>query len=164
MYAIEHNGLAIGPSGPITDVDGVKLEASDVNAYNKALEAQELQRIKTGPERLMLYVKHPDPNKMVFDREGNWTVTTWLGTHVGIAWVTQRYRMGFGHRSYRRAITARIEVLMDGEAGESGLTKWVDYHGWYYESSGDYCRLKRAKVQGVRDEGARGEVFRVVGR
>lgn len=145
MYAIQHNGLAIGPDGLIADADGVRLEAQHADEYNKAIEVQELAWIKTGPDRLMLYVKHPSPTKTVFDREGNWTVTTWLGTHVGIAHVTQRYRMGFGFHSYRRAITARIEVLMDGEAGERGLTKWVDYHGWYYESSGDYCRLKRAK-------------------
>lgn len=144
MYAIKHNGLAIGPDGPITDVDGVILEAKDADDYNKALAAQELTWIKSGPDRLILYVKRPDPAKTIFEREGNWQVTTWLGTHVGIAWVTQRYRMGFGG-SYRRAITARIEVLMDGEAGEREMTKWVDYHGWYFESSGDYCRLKRAK-------------------
>lgn len=145
MYAITHNGLAIGPDGPIADIDGVKLEAKDADEYNRAVEAQELQRIKSGPDRLFLYVAHPKSDKTIFDREGNWRVTTWLGTHVGIAHVTQRYRMGFGWGSYRRAITARIEVLMDGEAGERGLTKWVDYHGWYYESSGNYCRLKRGK-------------------
>jgi hypothetical protein len=37
--------------------------------------------------------------------------------------------MGFGRNSYRRAITVRIEVLMEGEAGARGVTKWVDYHG-----------------------------------
>lgn len=140
MYAITHEGIAYGPDGPIVDTDGVRLQAEDTAAYNKALETQELARIKSGPDRLMLYVAHPKPDKTIFEREGNWRVTTWLGTHVGIAHVTQRYRMGFGYGSYRRAITAKIEVLR-----EDGSTTWVDYHGWYFESSGDYCRLKRAK-------------------
>lgn len=140
MYAITHNGLAIGPDGPITDVDGVKLEARDVGEYNRALEKQELERIKTGPDRLMLYVKPPTRETM---HDLNWSVTTWLGTHVGIAYVTRRYRMGFGFNSYRRAITAKVQVWKGGIVG--GELEWVDYHGWYFESSGDYCRLKRSK-------------------
>lgn len=129
-YAFVHEGKAYGPSGIIKDVEGTPLEAQDAGEYNKTLEAQEIAWLKSGPEKVMLYVRHPEQEA--------WSITTWLGTVVSDGAVFgQRQVTGFqGYYrggSYRRSVTCRI---FD-----------VKYHGWFYESSGDYCRLKRAKVQ-----------------
>jgi hypothetical protein len=59
-------------------------------------------------------------------------VGTWLGGFQTPAWIGQSHHIGFGG-STRRPITCRIFGVL--------------YHGWYYESSGSYCRLKRAKRQ-----------------
>lgn len=132
MYAIQHNSLAIGPDGPIVDVDGVKLEAKDADAYNKSVEAQELDWLKTGPDKCTLYIK-----KKVVSKDGlsyQWWITTWPGTEVGQAFCSDRHYMGFQAyhgRSYRRSVSVRLYG--------------VQYHGWWMESSGDYVRLKRAK-------------------
>lgn len=92
------------------------------------LDEEMLRWLKTGPEKVVLYVKHPTADK-------GWRVTTWLGTVVGTAYCTVRYRIGFGG-GYRRAICTKLQ-MEDGS--------WWPYHGWYYESSGDYCRLRRGK-------------------
>jgi len=60
-------------------------------------------------------------------------VRTWLGTSVATnVHVGTKANSGF-NGAYRRAISCKIFG--------------VQYHGWYYESSGDYCRLKKAKKQ-----------------
>lgn len=140
MYAITHNGKSYGPDGVITDTSGTMLDANDADAYNKALEAKELEWLKTGPENLFLYVKHPTktfngPGMCgPIDPDYWWKVTTWLGTVVcKHAFVGPRRHIGFGYKTYRRAMTAIIYG--------------VKYHGWYFESSGCYCRLKKAKRQ-----------------
>lgn len=139
-YAITHNGVAYGPCGKITDVEGTPLNPEDTDAYNKEVEKQELAWLRTHPEKVVLYVKHPTK---VFNGPGMcgpidsdywWKVTTWLGTVVcEHAFVGPRRHIGFGHNTYRRAMTATIYGVL--------------YHGWYFESSGCYCRLKKAKVQ-----------------
>ena len=58
-YAFVHEGKAFGPSGIIKDVEGTPLEAKDAGDYNKAVEAQEIEWLKTGPERVMAYVRQP---------------------------------------------------------------------------------------------------------
>lgn len=138
-YAFVHNGKAYSPDGLITDVNGVPLEAKDAEAYNKSLEEQELAWLRTHPEKLVLYIKRPV--KQLEGRTWNhidpdywWQVTTWTGTVVcECAHVGPRRRMGFGHYSYRRAVTAVIYGCV--------------YHGWYMESSGDYVRLRKGKGQ-----------------
>jgi len=142
MSLITHEGKVFSPDGVVPTVS-----PDEVDRVNQAMDANELAWIKTGPRNLFLYVKPPKEGASVYEREGNWRVTTWLGSHVGIARVTERYRMGFqGHfrgGSYRRAITAKVQVWKGGIVG--GELEWADYHGWYMESSGDYCRLKRSK-------------------
>lgn len=126
MYAITHEGKALSPDGLITDIEGTPLLAADPDAYNKALEAQELEHFKSGPERIMAYVRMPKDGQCA-------KVNTWLGTELGNAWLGHRAYVGFGMHTYRRAVTVRIFGTL--------------YHGWYFESSGDYCHLKRAKIQ-----------------
>lgn len=129
MYAIAYKGRAIGPSGEIKDINGVPLGAENVAEYNKALEDHEIEHIKTGPDRLFLYVtKKP----MTKDGSYQWRVTTWLGTDLGQGFCGERKYMGY-NRAYRRAITVRLFGVL--------------YHGWYMESSGNYCRLRKAKRQ-----------------
>jgi hypothetical protein len=96
---------------------------------NQEIEAKELEHIKTGPERLFLYVGQTT----IPGGRRYWSVTTCSGTCVGYAWLGERRYVGFGFKTHRRAITVRIFDTL--------------YHGWYFESRGDYCRLKRAKRQ-----------------
>lgn len=143
-YAINHNGKAYGPTGPITDINGTPLSPEDIDAYNRQLEAQELEHIKSSPEKLVLYIQHPDKDctqhtASAQENKGNmyYGVGTWLGTRVGNAWVGDRSISGFqGYYrggTYRRPVTTRVFGTL--------------YHGWWYESSGDYVRLKKAKRQ-----------------
>ena len=55
-YAINHNGKAYGPSGEIKDVEGTPLKPEGIDAYNKALEAKELDWFRTGPDKCVLYL------------------------------------------------------------------------------------------------------------
>jgi len=136
-YRISHNGKVYGPSGVLVDV-----QPEDVDTYNRQLEAAELEWLKTGPEKCTLYIQRPDMDctqhiASATERKGNmyYGVGTWLGTRVGNAWVGCRSHSGFqGYtRSYRRPVTVRIFGTL--------------YHGWWFESSGEYVRLKRAKRQ-----------------
>lgn len=107
---------------------------SDVDARNREIEAREIVWLRTGPDRVFLYVKEPP------DRDNDpraWYIQTWLGTVVSDA----RAEVGpsrslpcFGpFPSKRRSIVCRIFG-----------TRYV---GWYFESSGDYCRLRKSKRQ-----------------
>lgn len=132
-YAFSHEGKVFTPDGIVNGI-------GDTDRYNIELEAKEIAWLKTDPDKVFLYVKHPAKH---YDGLGNvppidvdyaWKVTTWLGTVVcSYAHVGQRKVMGFGFHSYRRAISAVIFGTL--------------YHGWYFESSGSYCRLTKAKNQ-----------------
>ncbi len=103
-------------------------EISDENAHNKELERIEVEWLKTGPERAFLYVSNipgsPYPK----------SITTWLGTVVSeSADFGSRVNVGFGFHTYRRS----VDCMIFG----------VRYVGWYMESSGQYCRLRKAKRQ-----------------
>ena len=106
---------------------------------NKAHEAKELDWLRTGPDECFLYIQQPDKEctqhiASANERKGNmyFGVGTWPGTRVGNAWVGNRAYIGF-HGAYRRPVTVRIFGTL--------------YHGWWFESSGDYVRLKKAKRQ-----------------
>ena len=131
-YAIEHNSTAYGPDGVIPGLEHVE-------DYNKKLEARELAWLQTHPDKICLYVVHPTkqfngPGMCgPIDPDYSWKLTTWLGTVVcPHVFMGAKQRIGFGG-SYRRALTATICGTL--------------YHGWYMESSGDYCRLRKAKRQ-----------------
>ena len=89
---------------------------------NERTERRQIAEMHRSPaDRVVLYVGR-DP----------WRVTTWLGTTVSSA-------VGVGHACTfpawgRPSIRRSIRCTIFG-------TRYV---GWYYESSGDYCRLKRA--------------------
>lgn len=142
MYAFVHQGKVFGPDGIIKDVEGTPLEAKDAEAYNKALEAQEIERIKSGPDKLFVYIGHKpmdsgDPHKTYGWGKDHHCVQTWTGAFLGWAWIGPKRKFpAFGNHSIRRAVTVRIFGVL--------------YHGWYFESSGDYCRLTKAKRQDMR--------------
>ena len=143
-YGIAYKGKVYGPSGVIVDTNNTPLDPKDLDAYNKQLEASELEWLKTGPEKCTLYIQEPDMECTqhtagATERKGNmyYGVGTWLGTRVGNAWIGYRSISGFqGHYrggTYRRPVTVRIFGVL--------------YHGWWFESSGDCVRLKKAKRQ-----------------
>jgi len=135
MHAITHYGKAIGTDGLITDVEGTPLKADDADAYNKAVEAQQIEWLKTAPDKVTLYVKHEGwqgvkPNKL-WSHSGY--ITTWPGTILCHAWIGSEVSGGL----YGNAKKASVDCLIFG----------VRYVGWYYCSSGDYCILRKAKRQ-----------------
>ena len=126
-YAITHQNQTFTPDGRID------LPVTDVDAYNQALESAEIERIKSDkPDHLFLYVKALESQPHASQRAD---VTTFLGTRLNNQTVIlgPRVHFGFNRWTYKRSLSVRIFGVL--------------YHGWYFESSGDYCRLKKAKRQ-----------------
>lgn len=133
-YAFEHDGKTYTPNGTI--------EVGNVEAHNRELEAREIEWLKTGPDKVFLYV-HPAGSRQVsYSRGGGsgersqshgpYSVRTWLGTVLDShAVVGAEVWSNLDRWTHKRAISCRIFGVL--------------YHGWYMESSGDYCRLKKAK-------------------
>ena len=120
-YAFDFQGKVFTPDGRI-DIDAAK-----VAEHNKKLEATELAWLKTGPDKVSLYVQ--DCYSVLESTKP--TITTFLGTIICTAVLGPKRYIGFGRNTYRRSVSC----VMFGH----------QYHGWYMESSGDYCRLTRSK-------------------
>jgi hypothetical protein len=102
----------------------------DADAHNRELERAEIEMLKQHPDKLFLYVKHGTDGYPH-------SITTWLGTVVNdfgrqTPVFGNKVHVGFGY-SYRRS----VDCVIFG----------VRYVGWYFESSGSYCRLRKAKNQ-----------------
>jgi hypothetical protein len=131
-YGFTHDGKVYAPSGQI---DGADATPAAVAEHNQKTEAAEIAWLKTGPDRLFLYVQGVDAHTHVHGRA--WTgyaaITTWPGTvlddcaEFGPLRRFSRFGRGAERRSVRCTIFGRR------------------YVGWYFESSGDYCRLRKAK-------------------
>jgi hypothetical protein len=142
-------------------------ESCDVR--NREVERQEIQQLQTAPDHIFLYVRLtpqlrpfesrswargqnvPTCCRLAIKRsalkcpicgtsceirlsQGDVQIITWMGTPVATHVTVGQARKFYGYaRSTRRPISCRIFG--------------VQYHGWYMESSGDYCRLKKAKRQ-----------------
>ena len=138
-YAFQHEGKVFIPDGRAHSLENTLdlTGTAAVDAHNREQEQAEIAMLKTHPDRAFLYVKEKLLSPSSWDMAQNSeriAVTTWLGTAVSDhCWIGPRRAMGFGFHSYRRAISARI----------FGVT----YHGWYFESTGNYCRLRKAKRQ-----------------
>lgn len=121
-YAFAHEGRAFTPDG----ADNAHI--TDVSSYNKTIECAELAWLQTGPDKVFLYVAGGNDKP--------WSITTWLGTVVSsYVRMGRRANVGFGYHSYRRSVDCRIFGRR--------------YVGWYYESSGSYCRLRLSKRQDI---------------
>jgi hypothetical protein len=131
-YVFEHEGKQFTPDGAVS--------VGPTKDHNREIEAEEIRALKEHPERLFLYVKHPPntPPWLVLancNRNPEVAITTWLGTVVSErCQIGARCNVGFGYHTYRRAVDCRIFG--------------VRYVGWYMESSGNYCRLRKSKRQG----------------
>ena len=92
------------------------IKPSDVtNEQRSAVEVYEF--VKTPPQRYLVYVKLAENR-----------VTTWMGEELGtITEYTALYRSSFGD--------TRRNIWIDGINGKK-------YFGTYYESAGDYARIK----------------------
>ncbi len=116
MYIFSFEGKAFTPDGS-TSTD-------NVDARNKETEQREIEHLKTHPDKLFLYVNLNTKS-----------INTWMGTKVnsGFALFGSQVPTGgiAGPYSYKRSV--RCEIF-----GQH-------YHGWYYESAGDYCRLTKFK-------------------
>lgn len=120
-YAFVHEGKAYTPNQTAVD-------AATADERNKALEASELEWLRTGPDRLFLYVGYADKRPA--------TIQTWLGTVVSTSALfgpVSRFACFGPFPSERQSIDCRIFG--------------VRYVGWYFKSSGQYCRLRKSKVQ-----------------
>lgn len=92
------------------------------NSWTEEEQIREMREDK--PDRLFLYMRK---SGIAYE------LITWLGTPIGASLgVGGRVRVGFGG-SYRRSVHCAIFGTL--------------YHGWYYESSGDYVRLTKSKRQ-----------------
>jgi hypothetical protein len=161
-YIFEHEGRAFTPNG--------QTEPGNAQDRNRETERKEIVWLMTGPDRAFLYVTMPSPvslgayswaqgdairsccrlarhhaatacpvcQRTAAQMEGDYRkrieVKTWLGTSVAThVYIGPRRNVGFGWHTYRRAVSCRIGGVL--------------YHGWFFESSGDYCRLRKAKRQ-----------------
>lgn len=118
-YTVTHEGKAYSPDGlaPINRL---------TNEETSALELYEFVTFK--PSALFAYVHLEKPS--AFDA-GDRYITTWQGDRLGtITYIGYAYRSNFGDT--RRSI--KIRAI-------NGLI----YSGTYYESSGDYCRVRALK-------------------
>lgn len=140
-YVFVHEDKAYSPDG-LTDV-----KTNEAIEHNKRVDAEMIEWLKTGPDRVLLYVyigEKRDPNRlgsrltnggMSRANGDDIQVRTWLGTRVSThEYIGPRVNVGFDRWTYRRSVSCRLFGVL--------------YHGWYMESSGDYCRLKKAKRQG----------------
>ncbi len=136
----------------------VDVTPTTVSDTNREIERKEIEHLRTHPDKAFLYVRKVDTtdevyNKALIQREKDgwpshlpdrrqdyishrWEVTTWLGTSVcTYVYVgpVRSFRCFGPFPSKRRAVTC----YMFGKV----------YYGWYFESSGNYCRLRLAKRQ-----------------
>lgn len=131
-YLFTHEGQAYAPSGR------VELSSGTPDERNRATEKLELAWLQTAPERVFLYV-FDAVGKAATDTSiwyGRWRIGTWLGTLLDEhAYFGRSVPVGgiAGRYARKRSVECRIFG--------------VRYVGWYYETAGDYCRLRKAKVQ-----------------
>lgn len=144
----------------------------ETTQHNIEVEREEIKHLQTGPDRVFAYVHMPRKAGITSSQSFSWAsgdslkgccktalamhaimcpvchltssqmqvqadrridIQTWLGTPIAThVWIGPRRYMGF-NRAYRRPVSCRINGVL--------------YHGWYFESSGDYCRLKKARKQ-----------------
>ena len=138
-YAFTFQGDTFTPDGR------VPIQPADVDAYNRAQEQAELAWLRTAPDKVFAYAHLPayvtasmacgPYTATELDRPA---ITTWPGTSIAThVCIGPRRYIGFDRWTYRRAVTCRIYG--------------VRYYGWYMESSGSYCRLRKAKGQSKQE-------------
>lgn len=130
-YGFNHEGRTFTADA---DTPVVSTQA-ETDARNRETEQQELTWLQTAPEKVFLYVSERQPNDTSI-WYGRWRIGTWLGTPLDEhALIGRKVAVGgiAGPHAHKRSVECRIYG-----------TRYV---GWYYESAGDYCRLRKAKRQ-----------------
>lgn len=132
-----------------------RIATTDVSTdvRNRITEARQIEWLKTAPDRVFLYVSQVDTTEQTYqsalakgwtsettDRKNwqshRWEIKTWMGTSVAThVYIGRKVNVGgiAGRHAFKRSVDCRIFG--------------VRYVGWYYESAGDYCRLRKAKRQ-----------------
>ena len=135
QYAFTHQSDVFTPDGR------VDLRPDAVNAFNREQEARELAALQEHPDKAFLYVKlapqRQDMARVTYTNQMtlSGSIQTWAGTVIDArAWFGPRRYIGY-NGAYRRAVTCTLFG--------------VAYHGWFMESSGDYCRLTKSKGKKV---------------
>jgi hypothetical protein len=123
---------------PLSPQETTTMQDAYCDSINSITSAHEVYEWKRNPpQKYFVYVSltmhqgtlgtiHTYPHAIV---------TTWTGEHLGNATVGLPYNGGGFCASKRRAIWVK---------GNNG----VNYHGTYFESSGDYARITADKHQG----------------
>ena len=135
QYAFTHESSVFTPDGR------VDIRPEQVDAYNREQEARDLAALQDHPDKAFLYVKlapqRQDMARVTYTNQMplSGSIQTWTGTVIDArAWFGPRRYIGY-NGAYRRAVTCTLFG--------------VAYHGWFMESSGDYCRLTRSKGKKV---------------
>lgn len=103
-------------------------ECQVTNKEVSAVEVFEFLRDK--PTRYFAYVKGFNPKYNRWGGGESGELTTWTGEHLGTITFGRRYVLPNG--------SARVPVRVQAING-------LAYHGTYFESSGDYARLRACK-------------------
>jgi hypothetical protein len=125
-YAIVHNGRAYTPNQ-------THLSPDDVDAHNNHIEAAELARLATKPERFTAYVgeKLGDaPGCDKFSNSSRRALKTWLGTQIGTCFLSSSWPVN----SYVGSRMWQIYAIVNG----------VDYTGRGF-GEGMSCNFRRCK-------------------
>ena len=135
QYAFTHESSVFTPDGR------VDIRPEQVDAYNREQEARDLAALQDHPDKAFLYVKlapqRQDMARVTYTNQMtlSGSIQTWAGTVIDArTWFGPRRYIGY-NGAYRRAVTCTLFG--------------VAYHGWFMESSGDYCRLTRSKGKKV---------------
>lgn len=109
----------------------------DSETQNKRIELEEIAHLHTAPNKVFAYVREAERTtyqiqNRIWPHQGH-AIITWLGTPIAEnVSIHDRTTGGmFGYNSYKYHVTCTIFG--------------VKYNGWYYASSGNYCRLYKLK-------------------
>ncbi|MHA2219652.1 MAG: hypothetical protein ACXACY_27405 [Candidatus Hodarchaeales archaeon] len=100
-----------------------QLPESPTHAEISSIETYEF--VNDPPEKYFAYIKEPEIGNMG-------EMTTWTGEQLGRALLWNTWRSNFGD--------TRVSIDVWGINGKK-------YHGFYYKSAGDYCRITAYKNQ-----------------
>lgn len=99
---------------------------------NEERSALEVYRFKNDPpDRYVAYVSLP-ADRARDEAYARGRMTTWTGDDLGACYLGGTVRDNFGGKRY--------PIRVEGINGRK-------YHGWYYASSGNYCRVKACKAR-----------------
>lgn len=110
----------------VSDIpDNLKHVSNDMRG-----KVEQYEFLHNPPDKYFLYYsERPINDRGSFQTWG----TTWNGEILGRIHTGKEWRDNFGGK--------RVSFIM---SGINGLT----YHGTYFKSAGDYCRIKQSKKQG----------------